>query len=220
MSHMSLEALARLVDETPTQEEREHLERCASCRAELEALREQRDALASLPALEPSADAWSELETRLRDEGLIRDDRWSLSPVWMRAAAAATLFFLGGASGFAMRGLDNRGQNGTFTGDGDVQLVADRPGEARSLEEAERNVQRAQDVYLAALADYAELTNAPAVGDPAARLAALDNIVLTTQAALDEAPADPVLNGYLFTALAQRDAMTRELSRGQGDPWF
>lgn len=217
MNHLTLEALARLVDETPTRQEREHLEGCGACRAELEALNEERSELASLPALEPSADAWPQLEARLQEEGLIRhEDRWSLSPGWMRAAAAALLFFAGGASGFAMRGMDGAGA-GPAVG-GDTHLVADR--EPRSVEDAERAVQRAQDAYLAALSDYAEMTNAPMVGDPAARLAALDNIVLTTQAALDEAPADPVLNGYLFTALAQRDAMTRELARGRNDPWF
>lgn len=219
MSHLTLEALARLLDEAPTRDEREHLEGCAACRAELQALEEERAELASLPALEPSADAWPELEVRLRDEGLIRhEDRWSLSPGWMRAAAAALLFFVGGASGFAMRGMDGAGTGPVTGGAGNARLVADRA--PQSVEDAERAVQRAQEAYLAALSDYAELTNEPTVGDPAARLAALDNIVLTTQAALDEAPADPVLNGYLFTALAQRDAMTRELARGRNDPWF
>ena len=43
------------------------------------------------------------------------------------------------------------------------------------------------------------------------RLAALEGIVLTTRAALNEAPADPVINGYHLTALEQRDALLREL---------
>jgi hypothetical protein len=43
------------------------------------------------------------------------------------------------------------------------------------------------------------------------RLAALEGIVLTTRAALDDAPADPVINGYHLTALEQRDAILRQI---------
>ncbi len=212
--HIDLETLARLVDEAPDASERAHLEACEACRAELEALRRQKDELASLPALEPAADAWPALEARLRDEGLIRNRAKGGASTWLRAAAAAAIFLLGGATGFAVR---DAGHGAGYPALRGARLASlDTP----TLEEAERAVQEAQELYLAALADYAELTNAPAVGDPAARLAALDNIVLTTQTALNEAPADPVLNGYLFTALAQRDVMTRELARDEGDPWF
>jgi len=211
--HIDLETLARLVDEAPDASERAHLDACEACREELEALRRQKDELASLPALEPAADAWPALEARLRDEGLIRATAKSGASTWLRAAAAAAIFLLGGATGFA---VGDAGHGGAYPALGGAHFAAlDTP----TLEEAERAVQEAQELYLAALADYAELTNAPA-GDPAARLAALDNIVLTTQTALNEAPADPVLNGYLFTALAQRDVMTRELARDEGDPWF
>ena len=47
--------------------------------------------------------------------------------------------------------------------------------------------------------------------DPVNRLAALEGIVLTTRAALNEAPADPVINGYHLTALEQRDAILRQI---------
>ena len=45
------------------------------------------------------------------------------------------------------------------------------------------------------------------------RLAALEGIVLMTGAALSEAPADPVINGYHLTALEQRDALLRQIDR-------
>jgi hypothetical protein len=52
------------------------------------------------------------------------------------------------------------------------------------------------------------------------RLAALEGIMLTAQAALREAPADPVINGYLLTAMGQRDAMLRQISRPSEQDWF
>jgi hypothetical protein len=60
----------------------------------------------------------------------------------------------------------------------------------------------------------------PSPGDPVARLAALDNIVLTTAEALHEAPTDPIINGYHLSALAQRDAVLRQLAVRAADPVF
>jgi hypothetical protein len=73
------------------------------------------------------------------------------------------------------------------------------------------DVQLAEAAYLRALARFTEA--APSSGtDPVARLAALESILMTTQAALQEAPADPVINGYHLTALAQRDAVLRQIA--------
>jgi len=62
MRHLSNEDLARLVDEAPSPEERRHLARCHRCVAELDALREQTEALGSLPDLVPPRGDWRELE--------------------------------------------------------------------------------------------------------------------------------------------------------------
>jgi hypothetical protein len=73
------------------------------------------------------------------------------------------------------------------------------------------DVQLAEAAYLRALARFTEV--APSSGtDPVARLAALESILMTTKAALQEAPADPVINGYHLTALAQRDAVLRQIA--------
>ena len=57
--------------------------------------------------------------------------------------------------------------------------------------------------------------------DPLNQLAALEGIVLTTRAALEEAPADPVINGYHLSALGQRDAILRQIdARADEEPWF
>src|SRR5690606_13500063 len=67
MQHLSPEALARLVEERPLEEESLHLELCGDCRAELESMREQTLALRALPGLAPPAGHWPRLEERLRE---------------------------------------------------------------------------------------------------------------------------------------------------------
>jgi len=110
MQHLTLEALARLVDEPPVADEAIHLGGCLSCRRELSELRAQTAALGSLADPEPPAGAWTALEGALRDEGLIVDlPRRAETAFWrrprvLRAAAALALFVLGGAAGMMLRG--------------------------------------------------------------------------------------------------------------------
>ena len=233
MPHLTLEALARLVDEAPTTTEREHLAECRACREELEALREQTDTLGALPKMAPPPDLWPELRTRLRDEGLVRrgKTRARISPALTRLAAGLALFLAGGAAGFAARGpvAEPTGQavatapapeqaDPTAT-DADAQ----RPGTLAldagpGIGDVGAEVERTQEAFAAALDRYmmANSTEAP---DPAARLAALDNIVLTTAEALNESPADPVINSYHLTAVAQRNELLRQIA-ASGDPVF
>ena len=44
------------------------------------------------------------------------------------------------------------------------------------------------------------------------RLAALDQMISTTRAAMREAPHDPVINGYYLTTVGQREAALRQLN--------
>lgn len=107
MSHLSLEDLARLVDEAPDPDAAAHLAACADCRLELEALQEQTRWLRELPPPEPRTDGWRALEARLRSEGLIRDARPVRRPVsyaLLRMAAALAIFLAGMATGAAIRG--------------------------------------------------------------------------------------------------------------------
>lgn len=217
MPHLTLEALARLVDEAPTADELTHLGECRLCRQELEELREQTESLAALPKMTPPPDLWPALRRELREQGLVgATSRFSPAAPWIRAAAAVVLFVAGGAAGFAVRG--------SAVGPGEVPGVrpaADNPG-SLALEPAggdlSQDVERAQEVFAAALDRYmmANSTEAP---DPAARLAALDNIVLTTAEALNESPADPVINSYHLTAVAQRNELLRQIA-ASGEPVF
>lgn len=236
MQHLTIEALARLLDEPPDAEQAAHLAACAACRLELTALEEQTSALAELPDIRPPADAWPVLAIRLRDEGLLHDDSapaartraagatlagWSRHRM-LRLAASIALFLFGGGAGFAARGVvapamvaSADPQASEPSGSGTVRAAA--PG---SAEEAARLVRTEEAEYLRALTRYAEMARSPATTDPVARFAALESIVVATRAALDQAPADPVINGYHLTALAQREAMLRRFAVTAEDNWF
>lgn len=89
-----------------------------------------------------------------------------------------------------------------------------------TIEEAAAQLRQTEELYLSALTRYAELATQTEAGDPIARLAALQSIVMTTQAALNQAPTDPVINGYHLTALAQRDATLRQVAAATNDRWY
>ena len=61
MEHLTHETLARLVDERPDPDEREHLKACNRCAEEFRALRLQSDALGGLAALRPPSGDWESL---------------------------------------------------------------------------------------------------------------------------------------------------------------
>lgn len=266
MQHLTLEALARLVDESPEATESAHLEGCEACRSELEAMRRDAAALARLGELEPAAAEWTALEARLEREGLLAGPtgarsagfvfrRWT--PRLLRLAAALALYAVGAATGLALRGravapvattpiptapaqaLAAAPEPATRdTGLGDTSSaetvrqqpeapsarlasVGEASPEAATPEEAMRAVQSAEEAYLRAYSRYTELTSGQRqTDDPVARVAALESIVLTTRAALDRAPADPVINGYHLTAVAQRDAALRQIALRSNGPWF
>ncbi|MDZ7779105.1 MAG: hypothetical protein U5R14_04090 [Gemmatimonadota bacterium] len=217
MEHLTTETLARLVDDVPDREERAHLEDCPLCASELEALGEQTRALGSLPEILPPRDDWSVLEARLRSEGLLHDpgllSRIGLArtPTWMRFAAALLLFASGVASG---AGWANRG-----SGDAEAGVLT----EASNLDDAAAAVESAERNYVEAMSQYRELlaqsgSEVESV-DPISRYAALEHLVLVSQAAVRQAPGDPFLNGFLASARAERDAAARLVSTGSGG-WF
>lgn len=217
MRHLTLEALARLVDEAPRADERRHLAECQSCRQELEELVEQTESLAALPKMTPPPDLWPALRQELRDQGLVATSRVRPAAPWIRAAAAVVLFLTGGATGFAVRGAAGGPADVAAArpqADGTGMLALD-PAPGGDLS---RDVERAQQVFAAALDRYM-MANSTAAPDPAARLAALDNIVLTTAEALNESPADPVINSYHLTAVAQRNELLRQIA-ASGEPVF
>lgn len=225
MEHLNDEALARLVDETPTDIEREHLAACAACAAAVEELREQTAALGALPDLRPPPGDWEVLQARMVSEGLVR---WggrragglATTPGWMRAAAGV-LLFLGGAAlgGLAVRGPLVANFTGAVPGSPGVSMVA----QASSPDEAAEIVRLAERQYMDALVQYRQLHEAPGEGselDPATRFAAIEYLVRASQAAVREVPADPFLNGFLASAMAEREAQLRQISTTADDDWY
>lgn len=210
MERLSLEVLARLVDEEPSAEEKKILAGNPGLRRELEALREQTKALRDLPAVLPPPEGWADLEGRLVQEGLIhmpeegrRTNRWFLQ------AAAGLVLFLGGVGlGTAVTGAT----------DGDERVAA---GPFDTVEEAVRAVESAEQQYLQAVGAYQQTVsrggNPATSGDPASRFAALEALLAASQAAVRESPADPFFNGVLVNTLMERQQTLRQIS---GDNWY
>jgi hypothetical protein len=225
MQHLTDEVLARLVDEKASPAELDHLEGCDRCSQFLAELRRQTAALAALPPLDPPVDEWSRVHARLDAEGLIRTETRArnVRAPWasgFAAAAALVAFLLGGLGGFAVRGAaPEPGQQSALP-----RVTTERPSgmvTPVSLDEAAGDVQIAEAQYLNALDRYNELAGAQIeTGDPLARLAALESIVASSRAALNEAPYDPVINGWYLNATSQRNAMFRQISTQDADPWY
>lgn len=203
MPHLNDEELARLVEEEPSEEELRHLEHCTRCAEEVVALCEQTRALSELPDLQPPPRLATRLRSGLAIEGLLLGTRARQLSL-IRAAASVALFAAGGLAGYLGRGA---------VGAPPGELVAAAPPAPATLAEAAQRLESAESAYAAALTAYSRLGGSPAP-DPVSRLAALEGIVLTTRAALNDAPADPVINGYHLTALEQRDALLRQLDTG------
>ena len=69
MTHLSMEALLSLREagvEPGEAAAREHLDRCAGCRAELERLHQRVARLKALPPLRPARDRWAQVAERVR----------------------------------------------------------------------------------------------------------------------------------------------------------
>jgi len=212
MHHLSSEDFARLVDEQPSASEAAHLRDCAGCAAELSAMREQTALLSSLPDLPVPPRLRTAVESALAHEGLIggKERPW-FSGALARAAAVAAVFVAGSLAGtFGIAPALDRSA---------VREAAPRPV---TVAEAAADLEAAEARYLAAVTRYAELAGAVEGADPLNRLVALEGIVLTTEAALREAPADPVINNFHLTAVGQRDALLQRIESvtHEGDEWF
>jgi hypothetical protein len=225
MEHLNAEALARLVDDLPSETEAEHLEACGACAVELAELRAQTAALAELPDMRPPRGAWDTLEARLVSEGLVRRESrlggMGTTPAWMRVAAALVLFLGGTGLGLtlaaapgtplALRGADSES----------AFRLASR---ATTVDEAADAVRLAERQFMDAMIRYRQLLDAQngdqPVGEPGAHYAALEYLVAAAQVAVQQAPADPFLNGLLASTLAEREAARQEVVRRAGMDWY
>jgi hypothetical protein len=239
MSHLSTERLAALGDEEPTAAEAAHLAACAECARERAAYRSlvamahaERDAI-GLPLTR-----WESIASALENEQLVgppspsgaatvtptrgRTIRFLRAPV---RAAAGFLLLAGGA----MVGRVSAGASplpiGSSRPDAVSQRVADgNTGVSRerdsvtfaSVEEARAAQLRSESMYQQAaafLADHDSIAASDYSPEMVkSRLAALDQMISTTRAAMREAPHDPVINGYYLTTVGQREVALRQLN--------
>lgn len=218
MSHLSIERLAALADEQPSADESSHLAQCAECSRELEAIR----SLVTLAGAERSTmniplTRWSTLAKSLRAEGLIAGSTPAVrrAPYGSRLLqmAAALLLVAGGIGAGRMSAgasLVPGGISGTETASNDsVHTTFASTAEAAKWQELYGTG------YQRALEYLATHDASSRAGTPAAmrtRLSALDRMQATVRQALNDAPADPVINDFYVNTFAQREATLRQLT--------
>jgi hypothetical protein len=105
------------------------------------------------------------------------------------------------------------------------RVVAPRrtPPQRATAEEADRAARelvRAQATYMAALQRLVAIADPRSGNAPETRMAALDRLVQLTAEALERVPGDPVINGYHLAAVAERDALRREMEKDAQATWF
>ena len=205
MSHLSPERLAALVDESPTTAELGHLAGCAECARERTVYRNLGELAANESAtIGAPLSEWSSVRRALVADGVLDTGQGGLASVsrrmrslWLQAAAAVLLVAGGMMAGRYTAGASILAMNTPGPG-------AANPAAADSAPSIDSTAHFAQS-------DTAG--RAPeSPGAMRTRLAALDQAYRVMGRALDEAPYDPVINGYYLTTLSQREATIRQLN--------
>jgi hypothetical protein len=225
MSHLSPERLAALVDETPTAAELAHLAGCAECARERAAYRNLVElAVNGSASIASPLTSWEALRPALVRDGIVDGgERGQVANrragrAWLQAAAAV-LFVAGGMIGGRLSVGASALPIGTSANATRTTLPStDSAPRFQSVDEARAAQTQAQVAYQNAMAFIAQhdTLTAPAES-PAAmrtRLAALDGTRRVLGEALNQAPYDPVINGYYLTTLGQREATLRQMNVG------
>jgi hypothetical protein len=219
MSHLPIERLAALADEPPSQTEAAHLAACAECARERAMFRSLADlANGESARIGQPLTTWESIKPVLIADGVIDTGRGlpfraqRVRRPWLQVAAAVLLI-----AGGLMAGRYSAGGS-VFPGDVAPQQTASLDSVPRfeSVDDARVAQAQAQAIYQTATAFLAaQDTSANAVDSPSsmrARLAALDRAREVMGEALNDAPYDPVINGYYLNTLGQREATIRQLN--------
>jgi hypothetical protein len=144
----------------------------------------------------------------------------------MQAAAALVLFLGGAALG---TGVLASGESTDFAQRSpppglELIPVGTQAQPVSNLAEAAEAVNRSERQYMDALLQYRQVLDSQGdptyIGDPTTRFAAVEAILAASRAAVQQAPADPYLNGVLVSALAERQVLLRTASLIRGDGVF
>lgn len=217
VEHLTREQIAALLDESDAAAGgHPHLDVCAECASEFEAMSRTRMALSGMADLQAPKGGWDVIRARLSEpgSGVTRGTVawWNLQerggPVL--TAAAILVLFLGGLGVGRMLVPGAPGVSGDIAEDPNVTTAA-----SPTLVEA------ADPEYLRSVADLQELRQGgpsleqiaddPAVA--AVRLTHLDALIEASREALREAPADPALNDFLFDVVDERASVAGQLGR-------
>jgi hypothetical protein len=217
MLHLSTERLAALADEPPTAAELAHLTGCADCTRERAAHRAVHElAASSARSIGTPLTTWESLRPALVADGVIDSGRGFSTRArprsgWLQAAAAAVL-----VAGGAVGGRMSVRPSGTGVSSSLGLAQIDSAPRFRTLDEARSAQTQSQVLYQNATAYLAQHDTAGHVIEtPAAlrtRLAAFDRTQQVLNQALNEAPYDPVINGYYLSMVGQRDATLRMIN--------
>jgi hypothetical protein len=222
VSHLPTERLAALSDESPTATELAHLTTCADCARE-RAVYQNLLELASADSARLGAPltTWERLAPALVADGVIDSGR-ALPTVarhnrrrgpWLQAAAAVLLVTGGMVAGRVTAGTPVLPLGGATN-----RLVASADSVPRfgSIEEARAAQAQSQLTFQTATAFLAQQDTANGISETPAtirtRLATLDRLREVVGKALNDAPYDPVINGYYLTTVGQREATLRQLN--------
>jgi hypothetical protein len=220
MSHLPIERLAALADEPPSTTEALHLASCAECARERATFRSLADLAGSESArIGQPLTTWESIKPVLVADGVIDTGRGlpfraqRMRRPWLQAAAAVLLVAGGMMAGRFTGGLPVLPMK---EGQAAIAYNADSTPTFRSVDDAKVAQAQAQSIYQTATAFLAaQDTSANPVDSPSAmraRLAALDRARDVMGEALNNAPYDPVINGYYLTTLGQREATIRQLN--------
>lgn len=235
--HLTREQIAALLDEPDAVAGGlAHLDVCSDCASEFEGMSRMRMALSGLPDLAAPKGGWERLRSALpsapAERARTETGRVISLPAWMgsrwspalTAAAIIVLFFGGLGVG---RSLAPTGSSGADDAD---RMAAEEPAGAAGARPLPLPADASGDAallaseypeYLQTVADLRSLrSSGPSseeiASDPALaaeRLTRLDALIEASREALQDAPADPALNDFLFDVVDERASVAGQLDQ-------
>ena len=214
--HLNREQISALLDDTEGVAGLEHIDRCPECAREYEQMSRMRMALSGLPELEAPAGEWDAIQEKLGLEPLgqpVAASIWRRAAAWpLQVAAVLALFAAGLMVGQRISPNTDASQQQPAVAAVDGAVATD-PESSLAIEPA--------DAYLRTVADLQQHrdgfdesgANQAGPAAVAERITHLDGMIDASRAALRDAPADPVLNNFLFQLVDERDDLAVQLDQ-------